>query len=139
MIQSPHPSIYATTLANQTLSQRPVAGFRTIRKRDEIEPAQKFRQATVVPNPLAIPSFLLNRIGWTWSQIRADLRLIVDSDPEYGRILHGLLAFVETDVVGSAEHPRHGSGILVGLPLVSGWRRRLFVCPGSDQLRWIGD
>ena len=108
------------------------------RKRNEIATALKSRQTGVVSNPLAVPSFLLNRIGWKWSQIQAELRLNVNSDADYGHILHGLLAFVETDVAGSTALPRHGSGILMGLPLVSGWRRRLFVCPENDQLLWIG-
>ena len=138
MIQSLHPSICANTIADQTLAQRPVAGFRTSRKRYEIAAPQKASQAAVVPNPLKVPSFLLNRIGWTWTRIRTDLRLIVGSDAEYRQILHGLLAFVETDVAGTAEQPRHGSGTLMGLPLTSGWRRRLFVCPESDQLLRIG-
>ena len=138
MIQSLHPSIYVNTIADQAQAPRPSSGFRTSRKRREMVAAQKAQHTTIVPNPLAVPSFLLNRIGWTWTRVRADLRLLVGSDAEYRQLLHGLLAFVETDVVGTATKPQHGSGILMGLPLTSGWRRRLFVCPESDQLMWIG-
>jgi hypothetical protein len=139
MIQSLHSSTYTNTIADFALApaQRPVAAIQTSRNRHQIS-AQTARQSRVVPNPLVVPSFLLNRVGLTWSRIQADLRQSVSSDAEYRQILHGLLAFVETHVVGTAAHPRHGSGILMGLPLISGWRRRLFVCPESDQLMWIG-
>lgn len=137
MIQLIYPSTHATAIGDLGLARRPGREFRTARNPCKITVTQKTSQTTILANPLAVPAFLLNRIGSTWTQIQDDLRLTVSSDAEYRRILHGLLAFIETDVAGTAEQPRHGSGILMGLPLTSGWRRRLFVCPGSDQLLWI--
>lgn len=137
MIQFIDPLAHATAIEDSGVAQRPGREFRTPRKPYKIAATQQARQTTVVPNPLAVPSFLLHRMGWTWTRIRADLRLIVSSDAEDRQIRHGLPAFVGTDVVGTAEQPRHGSGILMGLPLTSGWRRRLFVCPDSEQLLWI--
>lgn len=90
--------------------------------------------ATILCDALAIPQFLLNRIGCPWTQVQTDLRSATRSDPEYFQMLHELTAFVETNVAGSANQPRHGSGILIGLPLTASLRRRLFVCPESNHL-----
>ena len=138
MIQSLSPSNYANTIAHQAQSPPLGSGSRMRRVRQAIAAIQTAQHSNIVPNPLAVPAFLRNRIGWTWASVQADLRLFVSSEGEYCQLMQGLLAFVETDVVGTAIHPRHGSGILTGLPLTSGWRRRLFVCPESDQLLWIG-
>ena len=132
-----YPVINTNRVTAQAQARRSEGGFRMSGKRTEIVATLQSKQTKVVPDPLAIPAFLLNRIGCTWTRVQADLRLMVHSETEYHQILQGLLAFVETNVSGTAEQPRHGSGILIGLPLTSGWRRRLFVCPESDLLFWI--
>jgi len=73
----------------------------------------------------------------SWTEIIADLRLVACSNAEFHRMLHALSEFVETSVIGTWDQPRHGSGLLTGQPLTEGWRRRLYVCPDSDQLKWI--
>ena len=92
---------------------------------------------TVVGSGVTIPRFLTSRIGLKWSEILAELRSAAGSESEYHCMLHGLTEFVETNVIGTWIQPRHGSGLLAGQPLTIGWRRRLYVCPATNQLQRI--
>jgi hypothetical protein len=81
-----------------------------------------------------MPQFLTSRIGLVWYQILAELRSITRNEAEYRRTYHVFAEFVETYVSGTSDEPKHGTGLLIGQPLTSGWRRRLYVCPASARL-----
>gem|GEM_PF-2993994 len=92
---------------------------------------------SIVGRGVTTPRFLTSRIGRKWAAILAELRSASWSNAEFHGMVHALSEFVETNAIGAWNQPRHGSGLLAGQPLTVGWRRRLYVCPDSDQLKWI--
>lgn len=119
------------SLARQFFLLRPLSGTQ------DAQVAARPDRRAIVSGGISIPSFLTNRIGQVWTNILQELRESVGTDVEYHRLVHGMMAFVETSAVGAADQPRHGTGLLAGLPLTVGWRRRLYVCPTGGQLKWI--
>lgn len=137
MIAPAFPSSRSTTAIAPSRTQCIAPTVRANTKDDDKSILFRPSRAVMFSNSLSIPGFLSSRIGLTWCQIKSDLRANSNTQADFQRTLNHLAVFVEVDVVGSAEQPRHGSGILIGQPLTAGFRRRLFICPESKRLLWI--
>ena len=134
MIQSFPQSALADIKAGQTTTRFRNRRFRSRGSFIRATSTDEDSRSLINSHRCRAPHFLTSRLGLSWTQILADLRSVARSEAEYCQMLHALAAFVETSVTGSSDGPRHGTGLLVGQPLTAGWRRRLYVCPGSDRL-----
>jgi len=86
-----------------------------------------------------VATFLASRVGCRWSRILLELEDRLGTHPDFRRLLPQLANFVEIHVAEQNGVLCHGSGLLRGQPLRTGWRKKLYVCPDTGRLRKIGE
>ena len=139
MIQSFPQSTHADSITEEAASRGFARQFRALKNRGRATDAKgndldADSRSPIDSDRFRMPQFLTSRIGLVWYQILAELRSITRTEAEYCRMFYVFTEFVETNVTGSSEEPKHGTGLLIGQPLTAGWRRRLYVCPASARL-----
>ncbi|MCA9036392.1 MAG: hypothetical protein KDA91_14755 [Planctomycetaceae bacterium] len=80
--------------------------------------------------------FLNERTGKPWQRVARELRLRF-AQHQLSEAQIRILAsdFVDFHVDDDGTQLRFSEGLLAGQPLISGWRRRLFVCPRTGLLK----
>lgn len=98
---------------------------------ENLNPLMESRPKRVF-GPLA--SFLNSRIGSRWAQVLVELSDRLETEDRFRAVLPSLSELVEFRAVRRDGNLCYGSGLLMGQPLMAGWRRRLYVCPESGRL-----
>lgn len=134
MLPAPHATFYENTDTSET--GRPGRKGRLAVAENSINPTMTCRPRKIF-GPIA--GFLGARIGARWSLVVAELRSRLGSEIDFRCLSPQLAELVEFHVVNEGGQLLHGSGLLKGQPLQSGWRRRLYVCPTTGRLKRIDD